>query len=771
MFSPFRAVRGPTIRAMLARMALVAVALVVVLAVVRIAGQRVSSSRYHQAAVTEVARIEPASRLLTEMLNAQTAVQGYITTIDPFRLLSYSESFERFALGVNAARKANADAPEVLAHLDRLNELANEWRTVNARALQIANIGRIAGALRMTRGRLNPFINEHRGLMGRLQQRRLDAVSEADRWGATSYWISNAAIGLGGLVLVFFAVRIARRVLGPLGSLQEATARIAQGRAGEPVPVHPQKDEIHDLAAGFNAMELDLAAARRQLEARAAELEEANRLKGEFVANVSHELRTPLSSIIGYSQLLLDTDHHDLTEEQHSDVTTILTAAEHLLVLINDVLDMARIDAGQLEVAPEPCDARELAREACQAVATLAHAKGLALVRDLPREPVPAFCDPGRVRQVLLNLLGNAVKFTDAGSVTVRVEAAGPWSLLIVADTGPGIPEDQIAGIWHEFRQVDGSLTRRRGGTGLGLAITRHLVGLQGGTITCESEVGAGATFTVALPAHGEGGNGAPATRLARPAPPGARVLLVEDNPDSASLMARWLRGAGYQPEIATSAEAALQVLEKGPPPDCIVLDLILPGLDGFGLLSRLRERPGAADVPVVITSMLDERARGLALGATEYLNKPVDRAELLRAVERSGATIAEHGVLVVDDDPAALELLVRWLSPLGPVHQARDGNEGLALLRQLRPAAAVIDLMMPGMSGLELIAAARQDPALAATCLIAVSAKILSPGEALQLTEAAVAMLPKAGLARESLLAEVSRQLMRDRSTPTAVV
>jgi len=770
MSSPLRALRGPTIRAMLARMALVAVALVVVLAAVRIIGQRVSSSRYHQAAVTEVARIQPASQLLTDMLNAQTAVQGYITTLDPFRQLTLEESLLAFSRGIDAGRKSNADAPEVLQRLDQLNALANQWQSVNVKAITAAGSGQTVRALRMTRGSLNPFIREHRQLMALLQQRRLDAVSQADHWSAISYWISNGAIALGGLILVFFAVRIARRVLGPLGALQAAATRIGQGRVGEPVPVHPQKDEIHDLAEAFNTMELDLSAARRQLEARAAELEEANRLKGEFVANVSHELRTPLSSIIGYSQLLLDTDHHELTEEQHSDVTTILSAAEHLLVLINDVLDMARIDAGQLEVLPQQADARELAREACQAVATLAHAKGLALVQELPDEPVPAFCDPGRVRQVLLNLLGNAVKFTDAGAVTVRVESSGPWCLLIVKDTGPGIPEDEIAGIWQEFRQVDGSLTRRRGGTGLGLAITRHLVGLQGGTITCESEVGVGSMFTVALPAQGEVGNGAGAAPHARPAPPGARVMVIEDNAETARLMARWLRGAGYQPELADSAETALRALEEGPPPDCIVLDLILPGLDGFGLLSRLRERPEAADIPVVITSILDERARGLALGATDYLTKPVDRAELLQAVERSEATIAEHGVLVCDDDPAAVELMVRWLSPLGPVHIARDGTEGLSLLKRLRPAAAVVDLMMPGMSGLELIRAAREDPALAATSIIAVSAKILTAGEALELQEAAVAMLPKAGLAREALLAEVSRQLTRARPTAAGV-
>jgi protein-histidine pros-kinase len=269
-------------------------------------------------------------------------------------------------------------------------------------------------------------------------------------------------------------------------------------------------DEIHDLAVAFTTMERDLGAARRQLEARAAELEQANRLKSELVANVSHELRTPLSAIIGYSQLLLDESYASLGERERGDLTTVLTSAEHLLVVINDLLDVSRIEAGRLEIRPLVTDLREVARQACQAVERQARDKGLALECRMPDEPVWAFCDPDRLRQVLLNLVGNAVKFTYEGSVTLEAASDGDWAEVTVADTGVGIPDDQLPRIWEQFHQVDGSLTRRAGGTGLGLAITRQLVLAHGGTIGCRSEVGAGSTFTVRLPAHERAAEEAP---------------------------------------------------------------------------------------------------------------------------------------------------------------------------------------------------------------------------------------------------------------------
>ncbi|MDX6645422.1 MAG: hypothetical protein QOK40_1149 [Miltoncostaeaceae bacterium] len=749
------AARGETIRAMLVRMAVMGLALVAVLAAVRVLGNRVATREYRQAAVVEAGRIDSAGRLLVSVVNAQTSLQGYVGTIEPTFTQGFADATQRFLADYQAALGVDADAPDVLAALERVNLEVGHWLGAAGAALDAMGRLDVVGARRLVRaaaGRLTQVESEHADLMHMLERRRLDAVAEADRWGRLAFWVSNGVIAIGGLVLALFAMRIVRRVLGPLDALQAATARVAQGLPGEPVPVHPQKDEIHDLAVAFNAMELDLAAARRQLEARAAQLEEADRVKGEFVANVSHELRTPLTAIIGYSQLLLDAEEGVLAPEQRGDLTTILTSAEHLLVLINDLLDVARMDAGLLEVAPEHCDGRDLARGACQAVATLAHAKGLALVQRLSQDPVPVFCDPARARQVLLNLLGNAVKFTDRGSVTVTCERSGPWCLLTVSDTGAGIPEGDTAAIWHEFRQVDGSITRRRGGTGLGLAITRHLVALQGGTVTCESAQGVGSTFTVALPAE------APPEGAALPAPPpplGASVLVVGDR-ERAELLARWARGAGYEPRVAVGAEAAFASVDEGPPPAFVVLDPTLHGVEGSALLARAAAR-AAGSPPALVLAVLDGSGRGAALSGVEHLVKPLDRARLLDAVERRAPALGERGSLVLDADPAARELAARCLAPLGPVHAVADPREGLSALRAHRPALAVVDLAA-GAPALELICAARHDPDLGDVVIVATCPAHLPAGRAEEVRRAAAAMTVRAGPAREALLAALGR-------------
>jgi signal transduction histidine kinase len=247
-------------------------------------------------------------------------------------------------------------------------------------------------------------------------------------------------------------------------------------------------------------MEHDLAIARHQLEARAAELETANRLKTELVANVSHELRTPLSAIIGYAQLLLDEEYASLEEFERADMEIILTSAQHLLVVINDLLDMSRIESGRLELTKQAVDLRGIVQQVCDEAQAGARAKGLRLDYDVPETALAASCDPVRVRQILVNLVGNAVKFTVSGSVRVRALQRADVCEIAVEDTGPGIPQEDIPRIWEQFHQVDGSLTRRAGGTGLGLAITRELVLLHEGTVTCDSVVGVGSTFTVRLP-------------------------------------------------------------------------------------------------------------------------------------------------------------------------------------------------------------------------------------------------------------------------------
>jgi signal transduction histidine kinase len=485
---------------MVARMAVVAFALILGIVAIRVVGQRLSTARYHAAAITQVARIEPALLLRVEVTNAQAAVQGYVLTGETRYLDDFARATGQYLTSFGVVERQNRALPDVTAAVTRLGALANDWLFVARQVVDLANAGQTRAATLLARGRLTPFIHQHQLLLQVLRRRRLNAIDEADRWAALSYWLSNAAIGLGGVLVVLFSALLTQRVLKPLATLRAATARIATGLPGEPVPLPRHNDEIRELAESVNAMEHDLAVARHQLEARAADLERANRLKTELVANVSHELRTPLSAIIGYAQLLLDATYASLQDSERADMEIILTSAQHLLLVINDLLDMSRIESGRLELTKQVTDLRRIIQQVCDESQPGARAKGLRLEFHVPNAALTAVCDPVRVRQILVNLVGNAVKFTSSGSVRVRALERADVCEIAVEDTGPGIPQEDIPRIWEQFHQVDGSLTRRAGGTGLGLAITRELVLQHEGTITCDSVVGVGSTFTVRLP-------------------------------------------------------------------------------------------------------------------------------------------------------------------------------------------------------------------------------------------------------------------------------
>jgi CheY-like chemotaxis protein len=409
------------------------------------------------------------------------------------------------------------------------------------------------------------------------------------------------------------------------------------------------------------------------------------------VANVSHELRTPLSAIIGYAQLLRDGDDPPLTQDQRRQVETVLVAAQHLLSMINGLLDIARIEAGRVEVAPVPTDAGELARRACEAIAPLARAKGLHLVEDLPAHSVTAVCDPGHAHQMLLNLLGNAVRFTETGAVAVTVRAEGPWTTVTVADDGPGIPEERLTEIWQQFRQVDGAVSGRHGGTGLGLAITRHLALLQGGVVSCENRPGRGAAFTLALPATPPRG-GSPTG--ADPPPIGARVLVALPDAGAAATVAHWLRGGGHEARVALSARAVEEALEGTPPPACVVLDPTLDSPEGFGLLARLGA-PENDGGPAPVLALMNRLGRGVAAA-------PVACVEASRAADGLGeplrrvlATASEGPVLIVDRDDGRRERLRRTLAVLGPVGAFAAAPPPDAVGEP--PAVIAVDLLAPG--------------------------------------------------------------------------
>lgn len=364
------------------------------------------------------------------------------------------------------------------------------------------------------------------------------------------------------------------------------------------------------------------------LEQQVAERTEANRLKSEFLATMSHELRTPMNGIIGYTQVLLEGLSGPLTPEQTEDLNNIAHSADRLLALINDILDLSKIEAGRIVLAREADRLEDAVQDVLSTVQPLACQKGLTLETDVAGAP-PVNADPLRLRQILINLLSNAIKFTETGGVRIWAKTTPTGVAVSVQDTGIGIPQAAHAYIFDEFRQVDGSAARRHGGSGLGLAITKRLVEMHGGTIGLVSEVGKGTTFTFTLPTYDLPTESAPQVT-----PPALRqqpvVLCVDSDESTLSLVRRFLVVESSPVELHQVRTAAAGIAQAvALEPDLVVLDLELPDASGWEVLREIRQRLDRS-VGVIISSSLDEKEKGLSQGADAYLVKPIRRDELL---------------------------------------------------------------------------------------------------------------------------------------------
>jgi CheY-like chemotaxis protein len=483
-------------------------------------------------------------------------------------------------------------------------------------------------------------------------------------------------------------------------------------------------------------------------------LEEYNRLKAEFVANMSHELRTPLTAIIGFVQLVeMAEAGKPIPKPYATAFERIQRNGRHLLALIDDVLDVAKIEAGRMKINREPFDLGEVVQGAFRELASLARQKNLDYRLHVP-SPLPfAFSDPLRVRQVVINILSNAIKFTHQGSVEAEL---APWDSgmcrFIVRDTGVGIDEASMGIIFERFRQVDGSMSRVAGGAGLGLSIVRQIIELLGGTIDVQSSLGEGSVFTVVLPLVApdpdfgpEGislelavdGRGALPERAAEPATSESDglqplVLVVEDDPDAATLLSQTVSGAGYRYRVAPSGSVGLE-LARQLKPAAITLDVMMPGMDGWRVLEALKGDPRTQEIPVIVCSIVDNRPLGYRLGASAYLLKPVEPEQLATSLRNVSAPDLPQGdgyVLVVDDEYGVREILTTALRRAGyPVRAAASGEAALAAIAKSLPRAILCDLMMPhGMSGFEVIARLRSDPRTEHIPVLVVTGKDMTP-------------------------------------------
>ncbi len=458
---------------------------------------------------------------------------------------------------------------------------------------------------------------------------------------------------------------------------------------------------------------------------------EANRTKSSFLANMSHELRTPLNSIIGVTEMLQE-DARDLKrEDQIEPLDRVARAARHLLALINDILDLSKIEAGRMELHLESFPVAPVIHDVVNTIETLAARNANRIVVDCGPEVGMMHSDQMRIRQTVLNLVSNATKFTKDGTITISVrrqqEAGGEWITIAVADSGIGMTPEQMGKLFQEFSQADSSTTRQYGGTGLGLAISKRFCQMMGGDIVVESTPGRGSTFTVRLPTNIGHPERLVAQDGAAPTPSVAPlILVVDDDPTVREVIGRFLERAGYSVVTANGGKEGLRLAQELRPA-AMTLDVMMPDIDGWTVLAAMKGDPRLADIPIVLMTILDERSRGYSLGASDYLVKPVDRDKLI-GVLRSICGSVGGKVLLIDDDDTMRRGIRLTLEPAGwEVTEAENGQIGLAHLAEARPDVIILDLMMPEMDGFEFLEKIRHRPEWPDIPVVVVTSKDLT--------------------------------------------
>jgi signal transduction histidine kinase/DNA-binding response OmpR family regulator/ligand-binding sensor domain-containing protein len=503
----------------------------------------------------------------------------------------------------------------------------------------------------------------------------------------------------------------------------------------------------------------------RELQSKNREAEEANQAKSRFLANMSHELRTPMNAIIGFSEILIDRLESQIDAKSLTFIRSILSSGRHLLEIINDILDLSKVEAGRMELLPETFPVRSAIESICQVMRGMSTRKAISFAVEVEPGVTAIETDQSKFKQILYNLLSNAVKFSPNESVvTIRARHVAateetPASISIdVIDPGIGIAQENLTLIFEEFRQVDGTLNRQYGGTGLGLSLVRKFVELQGGTLTVESQIGIGSCFTFTLPVHFAG------TTIPSPIinvdgtviPPGERVLVVEDEDVAYSTLATYLQAAGYVPIRARNGDEAMR-LARSIKPVAVTLDIVLPGAQGWDVLRALKADAVTSDLPVIIVSMIDNRELGLAFGADDYFVKPVDWTRFMRRLReiivRTSAPKRPH-LLLIDDDVSIHDMLEAELTKQGYlIEKAFTGAEGLEKAARSLPDVIILDLAMPGMSGFDVAAHLKQNDVTARIPILAFTAKELTEADREQLKGGFIAVVAKGSSAGKRLI------------------
>ncbi len=605
------------------------------------------------------------------------------------------------------------------------------------------------------------------------------------------------------LLALIVARRLQRSISVPITELARASGRVAERQDYSVRVGESRRDEIGTLTRSFNSMlktiqqrSAELEVARKNAEdareslrqineqleqkvaERTAELEravvaakEANQAKSAFLAKMSHELRTPMNAIIGYSEMLLEDAADAGNDTTAEDLRKILGAARHLLGLINDVLDLSKIEAGKMQLYLETFDLQTLVSEVATTIAPLVEKRNNTLTVNCAASIGSMYGDATKIRQTLLNLLSNASKFTENGQIELRIDREiaenQVWVAMHVKDSGIGMDADQLGRLFKAFTQADASTSSKYGGTGLGLAISKQFAQMMGGDITVSSTPGAGALFTLRVPARVKPGRSPYALveaekekekeKEAEKVAPKGRILVIDDDEAVHAVLTNMLTREGYSTRTARDGKEGLR-LAREYRPDIVILDILMPGADGWSVLAQLKALPGFSDVPIILLTMLDNQEMGFALGAADYLTKPIDATRLLPVLQRHQAARQHGTVLVVEDDPPSRELVVRMLQKEGlTVTEASNGREALDVMRGgTTPAIIILDLMMAEMDGFEFLRQVRPHPEWSKIPVVVVSSMDLNTDAQQMLKGQVERIFQKGRYAREDLLREV---------------
>jgi signal transduction histidine kinase/CheY-like chemotaxis protein len=522
--------------------------------------------------------------------------------------------------------------------------------------------------------------------------------------------------------------------------------------------INRQKAVMEDLNKELTDTNRGMLALYAELDEKATNLRKANELKVRFLSNMSHEFRTPLNSMLALSQLLLSRSEGELTMEQEKQIVFIKKAAEDLSGLVNDLLDLAKIEAGKITVHVSDFLATDI-ESALRGMFKPIHLNpNVQIVFENFDALPPLKTDEGKISQILRNLVGNAIKFTERGEVRVSAVLHPDGSKLIftVADTGIGISKDDQTKIFQEYGQVDSPIQRKLHGTGLGLPLSRKLAELLGGSLTVESEEGLGSKFKATIPLvfiqpeerHALEKNQGDILRFP--------VLVIEDDEETQRLYEAYLRGSGYQTLKAFTLREARKILESTNPV-AIVLDILMPGENGWSFLVDLKSNTALRHIPVFITTVLEDREQALSLGAADFCTKPVDRAWLLKKLKVLAANRPMQKALLIDDEEVARYLMKGTLSGTKfKIFEANNGIDGLRLARQEKPDIIFLDLVMPEMTGFEVLIELRKYEETKDIPVMIVTSKVLDEDELALLQSKASAVVPKNVTSRDAVLDEI---------------